>query len=162
VTDLVRADAPSGADTVDRRVCPLRLLRIHGRMFLRKLDTAMPLHAADETSSEHGANSSPRLCRMVRLACQKPFVTEPSAMEEAADAASEFLWRETAVGCIATSRDARSAASILSRTLRTRRVRFTKGRSTLTPVERTRDPAVGPSASSSITHARPMPVKIAP
>ena len=162
MTDLVRADPPSGADTVDRLVCRLRPLRIHGRMFLRRLDTAMPLHVAGETSSEHGANSSPRLCRMVRLACQKPFVTEPSAMEEAADAAWELVWTETAAACIATSREARSAASIVSRTLRARRVRFTKGRSTLTPVVRTRDPAVGPSASSSITHARPMPVKIAP
>ena len=55
MTALARADAPSGADTADRPACLLRRLRIHGRMFLRNADSALPLHAADETSSEHGA-----------------------------------------------------------------------------------------------------------
>lgn len=92
-------------------------------------------------------------------------------MEGAADAVSELVWTETpagcrlgmgTAGCIVTSREAQTAASIVLRTLRARRVRFTNGRSTLTPVARTRDTAVGPSASSSTTHAKPMPVKIAP
>ena len=94
MTALVRADAPSGADKVDRRAYLLRPLRIHGRTFLRNVDTALPLHVADETSSEHGADSS-----WARLASQKPFVCEASAMEGTADADSEFVWTETPAGC---------------------------------------------------------------
>lgn len=162
----MRADAPSGANTGDRRACPLRPLRIRGRMFLRSADTELPLHVADETNSEHGANFL-----WAPLACQKSFDCEPFATEGAAGTASELVWTETAagcrlgmgtVGCIVTSREARTAASIAARTLLARRVRFTNGRSTLTPVVRTCDLAVGPRASSRTTHARPMPVKIAP
>ena len=50
----------------------------------------------------------------------------------------------------------------LARTLRARRVRFTNGRSTLAPVVEMCAAAVGPSASSTTTHARPTPPKIAP
>jgi hypothetical protein len=179
MTGLVRVDAPSGASRAGRRVCHLRRLRIHGSMFLRNVDTAPRLHVADETSSGHGANSS-----WARLACQMPFVCVASAMEGAADAASEFVGTETPAGCGlsagtagcpldmgtgdctadcgVTSREARTAALIASRTFSARRVRLTTGRSTLTPVAQTREPAVGPSASSSNTHARPTPVKISP
>jgi len=146
----------------DTRVCPLRPLRIPDRMFLRIGDTALPLHVADETNSGHGADSPSTRCRVARLAYQRPFVSELSATEGAAAVASEFIWVETTAGCIATPREARSAASILLRTLGARRVRLTNGMSMLTPVARTRDPAVGPSASSSNNHATPMPVKISP
>src|ERR1700690_2735614 len=110
MTSLVRVDAPSGEDKVDTQVCPLRPLRIPDRMFLRNGDTALPLHVADETNSENGADSSSTRCRVARLAYQKPFVSEPSAMEGAAAVASELIWVETTAGCIARSRDARSAA----------------------------------------------------
>src|SRR3954451_11599968 len=161
----VRADGPFGANMADRRPYPLRRSRIHGRMFLRNVDIALLLRAADETSIERGANSA-----WARLAYQKSFVGDASAREGVADTASEFVGMGTPVvcsgtrtaGCMVTSREARTAASIASRTLPARRVRFTNGRSTLTPVMRTRDAAVGPSASSSSAHTTPMIMKIAP
>jgi hypothetical protein len=94
VTASVRADVPSVADTADKRVCPLRRLRIHGRMFRHNADTAPPLHVEDETSSEHGADSS-----WARLGRQKAFVGEASAMEAVAEVASEFVWAEIPAGC---------------------------------------------------------------
>src|SRR5579862_572711 len=92
-------------------------------------------------------------------------------MEGVADGASEFVWTEVPAGCalgigtagsMLTSRDARTAASMAARTLLARRVRLTNGRSLLAPVVRTREPAVGPSASSSKTQAAAIPMKIAP
>src|SRR5437899_6477690 len=92
-------------------------------------------------------------------------------MELALEGASEFVCTGSStdwalltgtVGCSAPLCAARIAASILARTLRALRVRATNGRSTLAPVVRMRHPAVGPSASSANTHARPTPPKIAP
>src|SRR5260370_479553 len=67
-----------------------------------------------------------------------------------------------AVGCSITPRVARTAASILARTFRARRVRFTSGKSMVAPVVRMLDLAVGPSASSNPAHARATLEKIAP
>ena len=76
-------------------------------------------------------------------------------------AASGVVWTSrcsgdetaAALGCSTMPRVARTAASILASTLWARRVRFTSGMSTLIPVVRTRDFAVGPRASSRSTHA---------
>jgi hypothetical protein len=98
VTPAVRADAPSGADKAGRRAFPPHPLRILGRKFLRNADTAPPLHAADETGSEHGASPPRRVCRRARLACQEPFVWVASAMETVPDGASELVCRMGSAG----------------------------------------------------------------
>jgi len=85
-TVSVRADATSGADKAGKRVFPLRPLRILGRKFLRNGGTAPPLHAEDETGSEHGASPSRRVCGKVQLVCQEPFVCVAAATEAIADA----------------------------------------------------------------------------
>lgn len=61
-TVSVRVDEPSGEDKAGRRAFPLRPLRILGRKFLRNGGTVRPLHAEDETGSEHGANPPRRVC----------------------------------------------------------------------------------------------------
>jgi hypothetical protein len=81
-----RADGLTGANTVGRRAFPLRPLRIRGRRFLRSVGTLPPLPAADETSSEHGASSSRKICGGVLLVSQEPFVGVAAAMEAVADA----------------------------------------------------------------------------
>jgi hypothetical protein len=82
----VRTDALTDANTVGRPAFPPRPLRIRGRTFLRSVGTLPPLPAADETSSEHGASSSRRICGGVRLVSQEPFVGVAAAMEAVADA----------------------------------------------------------------------------
>ena len=82
----VRADALTDANTVGRRAFPPRPLRIRGRRFLRSVGTLPLLPAADETSSEHGASSSRRVCGGRRLVSQEPFVGVTAAMEAVADA----------------------------------------------------------------------------
>ena len=81
-----RADALTDANTVGRRAFPPRPLHIRGRRFLRSVGTLPPLPAADEISSEHGASSSRRVCRGLRLVSQEPFVGVAAAMEAVADA----------------------------------------------------------------------------
>src|SRR5439155_19273418 len=140
--------------------------------FLRNEGTGPPLHAADETGSERGASPPWRVCRRARLAYQEPFVSVVSAMVTVPDGDSEFVWRmgsaggallSGAAGCSRPPRAERTtAASILARTLRARRVLATSGKSTLAPVVRMRDPAVGPIASSAATQTRPTPPQIAP
>src|SRR4029077_12093864 len=166
----VRADALTDANTVGRRAFPPRPLRIRGRTFLRSVGTLPPLPAADETCSEHGASSSRRVCGGGRLVCQEPFVGVAAAMEAGADASdlvgawtsADEVMLAGAVGCSITPRVARTAASILARTFRARRVRFTSGKSMVAPVVRMLDLAVGPSASSNPAHARATLEKIAP
>lgn len=166
----MRPDALAGANKADRRACPLRPLRIPGKMFLRNVDIALPLPAADVTGSEHGANSSERACEGVQLVCQKAFVCVAAAMEAVAEPADLVGTGGSAGGatiagsvdCSRTPPVARTAASILPRTFRARRVRFTSARSTLAPVVRMRERAVGPSASSSATHSTAKLPKIAP
>src|SRR5262249_39064517 len=117
-----QAGAPSGADKAGRRAFPHRPSRILGRMFPCNADITPPLHAADETGSEHGASPSRRVCLRMRLACQEPFVSVASAIKAVPD---EFVCTEGTVGwalvtgafgCSTGSREARTAASILART----------------------------------------------
>ena len=61
-------------------------------------DTAPPLHAADETGSEHGASASRRVCRRTRVKCQEPFVCVASPMEAVPDGVSEFFRAEDSAG----------------------------------------------------------------
>jgi hypothetical protein len=82
----LRADALTDANTVGRRAFPPRPLRIRGRRFLRSVGTLLPLPAADETSSEHGASLSRRPSGRIRLFFQEPFVSVAAAMEAVADA----------------------------------------------------------------------------
>jgi hypothetical protein len=67
-------DAPSAANTAGTPAFPRRLLRIPGRTFHRSADILPPLHAADETSSEHGATATRGPFGSIRLARQEAFV----------------------------------------------------------------------------------------
>lgn len=165
----VRADTPACVDKAGRPFFPLRRLRIHGRTFLRNSGTAPPPHAGGEIGSGHGVVPSWRVYREARLECQEPFVWVTGAW--VTGAASELVGAEGSaacglfiadVGCSVTARTARAASSIFARTLRARRIRFTSGRSTVTPVVRMRASAVGPSTSSNANQLTPRPPKIAP
>jgi hypothetical protein len=81
----VRPFAPADANMVGKPAFLPRLLRTHGRMFLRNVDTALPPLLADEISSEHGASASWRFSGRVRLGCQEAFVSVAAAMEAVAD-----------------------------------------------------------------------------
>lgn len=159
-----RADAPTAADTEGTPAFHLHPLRTRGRMFRRSVGTLPQLRAGDETSNGHGATAWRRLCARAWLVDQETFVavavTDASNVVWIEDSADWVMVAGT-IGC-SMARAARTAASILERTFRARRVRFTSRSSTLAPVVRIRDLAVGPSANSNITHARDMPVKIAP
>ena len=104
----------------------------------------------------------------MRLVCQEPFVSMAAAVGVAAasdvrtvGSAGEVVIAG-AVGCSTTARVMRTAASILAKTLRARRVRFTIGSSIVAPVVRMRELAVGPSTCSIATHATATPEKMAP
>ena len=82
----VRRDALTGADTAGRPAFLPRLSRIRDRKFRRSVGILPRLLAADETSSEHGASRSRRVCARVRLARQKAFVWVAAAIEAVAEA----------------------------------------------------------------------------
>jgi len=169
-TPSALADVPSGEGTADTPTFLPRPLHIHDRTYLRNAGTSPPLHAVDETGSARHAGASRTVCRAARLVCQEPFVCVASAMGTAAeppeadgeDGLTGSRLVTGAAGCEIAPRVVRTAASIFARTLRAPRVRLTKERSTLAPVVRMRDFAVGPNTSSNATHATPMPPKTAP
>ncbi len=76
----VRSDALADANMAGRQAFPPLPLRIHGRMSRRNVDTLQPLHAADETGSEHGASLPPRVFVRVPTVCQEPFVSVAAVM----------------------------------------------------------------------------------
>ena len=85
-----RADALSGANTLDKPVFRLRRLRTRGSRSRRNAGTWLPLRAMDETGSEHGASPWERPCGRKRLASQEAFVGVAAAIEAAA-AASDLV-----------------------------------------------------------------------
>lgn len=140
-------------------------------MFLRNEGTAPPPLELDETSSAHGASRQRIVFGLAWRKSQETFVWVASAIKGFGDPVSALVRGESRAGtelladvadCPTTPRAARTASSILARTFRACRVRFTSERSTLAPVVRIRVRDVGPHASSRATHARPRPPNIAP
>jgi hypothetical protein len=69
------------ANKVGTPAFPPRQSRILGRKFRRSVDTLPPLHAADGTSSEHGASLSPGVSGTWSLLFQEPFVCVAGASD---------------------------------------------------------------------------------